>query len=90
MKTMTYDEIKEKLAYHDESGDDLDTLELGVFRTCFDPSGQPVVFMALIGTPPGGYAIFVAEFSRLLLYDKRGIPSDTFTVDEIVSDNMRE
>lgn len=85
MKTISYDEIIEKLTLHHKPNKSPDDQEMWVMRSSADTSGEDVIFFALSGCPPGGYGIFVQGNKLLTLYTTRGRPFEEIRVDEVVS-----
>lgn len=85
MKTITHDEIKEKLVRHYDPTGSAENPRMEVMHIDIDTSGQDVVFFALSGCPPEGYGIFIQGHKSLILYNTRGVPFEGIEVDEVVS-----
>jgi hypothetical protein len=86
MITMSYDEIKRKLVFHNSASDEIADLKLGVSRISFGPDAADVVFVAVDGSPPRGYALYIPAQARLVLYDEHGIPFETMLIEALVGD----
>ena len=85
MKTISYDEIKEKLMRHHDPDEPPARQQLSVVHSDADTSGEDVIFFVLSGCPPEGYGLFVQGYKRLMLYTTRGTLFEEIRVDEVVS-----
>ena len=87
MKTISYDEIKKKLIYHNNPHDpavDAD-IPMSVSRHRHpDIDDSDTMFFLVYGSPPRGYGIFIKARKLLILYTARGGPFVKIDVDEVV------
>ena len=85
MKTISHDEIKERLTLHHNPGEFPEQQQLMVMRSDADTSGKDVIFFALSGCPPRGYGIFIKWRKLLILYTARCTAFEEIEVGEVVS-----
>ncbi len=85
MKTISYDEIKEKLVRHHNPDESPGDQQMYALHTGADTGGESVRFFAVIGSPPKGYGLFIQGRNLLMLYTTRGRPFEQIRVDEVVS-----
>jgi hypothetical protein len=85
MKTISYDEIRERLVRHHHPDESPEDQTIKVSHSSSDTSGEDVIFFAVFGCPPKGYGIFIQGRKLLILYTTRGRPFEEIMVDEVVN-----
>jgi len=86
VKTISIDEIKEKLVRHHNPDESPENQQMFALHTGADTSGEQAKFFVVIGSPPRGYGLFIQGHKLLILYTTRGRPFEEIRVDEVVSE----